>query len=292
MPTAARLALLTACVLWAVSFIASKVALESTPALVVVALRLAVSAACFALWMTVAGLWRAVSSWRLLLALTGLSLLGTSLHFALQTIGLQWTTAANAALYAATAPLTIAFLAVVWLGERLTARKALGLAVAVVGVVTVMGWQEVLAFELSPNLLGDLLVMASIVMWGLFTVAGKRLTDRLGALAVTAWVTVIGAVTAAPVALVDAARRDFHLAAITPRSWAAIAFLGVLCSFLATLLYFVALERAESQQVGVYLYTIPPMTALIAFLALGERLDTGFFVGSALVLVGVRLTEA
>jgi drug/metabolite transporter (DMT)-like permease len=53
----------------------------------------------------------------------------------------------------------------------------------------------------------------------------------------------------------------------------------------------VALERSESQKVGVFLYTIPPMTAIVAHLVLHEALGLRFFAGSALVIGGVVLTE-
>jgi drug/metabolite transporter (DMT)-like permease len=85
--------------------------------------------------------------------------------------------------------------------------------------------------------------------------------------------------------------RGFSLAQVTAEAWAAIAFLGVTCSFLATLLYFLALARTESQKVGIYLYTIPPMTYVVAALYLGESPGANLLVGSALVLLGVYLTE-
>ena len=72
---------------------------------------------------------------------------------------------------------------------------------------------------------------------------------------------------------------------------ARFAFLGVACSFLATLLYFVALGLSESQKVGVYLYTIPPMTAVVAALYLGEIITPNLVVGAMLVIGGVALTE-
>jgi drug/metabolite transporter (DMT)-like permease len=73
--------------------------------------------------------------------------------------------------------------------------------------------------------------------------------------------------------------------------WAAVAFLGVTCSFLATLLYVLALERTESQKVGVYLYTIPPMTYVVAALYLKETIGLSLLLGSVIVMAGVYLTE-
>jgi len=57
------------------------------------------------------------------------------------------------------------------------------------------------------------------------------------------------------------------------------------------LLYFKALERTESQKVGVYLYTIPPMTYIIASFYLGEKIGANLIVGSLFVLAGVYITE-
>ena len=291
MPAAARLALLVACFLWAVSFIATKVALESAPPLTVVALRLAISAVCFLLWAGLARKSLRFGGRRELLGLAGLSLLGTGLHYGIQTIGLQYTTASNASLYAVTGPVTIAVLGVFVLHERLGTRKVAGIGVAMAGVLAVMGLDTVAAAELGGHALGDALVFASIVLWGMFTVFGKPLTDELGALRVTALVTVIGALWMLPVGWAEGQLRSFSLAQIKPEGWAGIAFLGIGCSFLATLLYFMALQRTESQKVGVYLYTIPPMTALVAGFVLHERLTLGFFAGSVLIIGGVWLTE-
>ena len=290
MPNRARIALLIACVLWAVSFVATKVALEAAPPLVVVTLRLLISALCFLPWIVATGGTRGLGGGSGLLPLFVLSLFGTSLHYGLQTVGLQFTTASNASLYTTTGPITILLLSALFLDERITTRKALGVAVAVAGVLVVMGADTLSTLELG-HIKGDLLVLASLVMWGLFTVYGKKMIDELGALRVTAWVTVIGAATMIPVGWNEARATGFSLADITVEAWIAIAFLGVACSFLATLLYFVALGLSESQKVGVYLYTIPPMTAVVAALYLGETITANLMIGAVLVIGGVALTE-
>jgi drug/metabolite transporter (DMT)-like permease len=128
-------------------------------------------------------------------------------------------------------------------------------------------------------------------MWGFFTVLGKKLTDELGALRLTSLVTLLGAAYMLPLGWIELELTGRSLSDIAPLGWMAIAFLGVGCCFLAVLLYFVALEHSESQKVGVYLYTIPPMTALVAALFLGETLSWNLLLGSLLVYAGVYLTE-
>ncbi len=289
MPLRARLALLTAVFLWAVSFVATKVALEEAPPLVVVTLRLLISAACFLPWLVATGGTRGIDSKRMG-RLFLLSLFGTSLHYGTQTIGLQYTTASNGSVYTTTGPITILLLSALVLGERITVRKAIGVAVAVAGVLVVMGAETLQSFEFG-NVKGDLLILSSIVMWGMFTVFGKRMTDEMGALRVTLWVTIIGAVTMIPIGLGEARATGFSIADLSLSGWSAIAFLGIGCSFLATLLYFVALKLTESQKVGVYLYAIPPVTAVVAAFYLGEVITLNLIVGAVLVIAGVALTE-
>jgi drug/metabolite transporter (DMT)-like permease len=289
--TGTRLALLGACVLWAISFVATKIALEVVPPLTVVSLRLLVAAVFFLPLLAFTGRWRRVADRGVLLKLFGLSLFGAGLHYGFQTVGLQTTNASNASVYVATGPITILLLAVLFLGEKLNSRKVVGIVIAMAGVLMVMGLDTLAGFELDGNLMGDLLVFASIVMWGCFTVFGKKITGELGALTVTAAVTLIGAAWMAPVGWIEIQRTGFSLAGITPVAWLAIAYLGACCNFLAVLLYFTALGHTESQKVGVYLYAIPPMTAVAAALVLAEPITLGLVVGTLLVIGGVALTE-
>ncbi len=287
----ASLGLWIACFLWAISFIATKVALEGAPPLSLVALRLLISAGCFALWFWSQGRGIPWPGRGTMGKLFVLSLLGTGLHYGIQTIGLRYTTASNASIYAVTGPISITVIAALWLGERLTARKAIGISIALAGVFWVMGWESLREFNLEGHLLGDVLVFGSIMLWAGFTVYGKSLMEERGAMEVIGLTTIIGAVWMIPVAFVEMVALGFSPLGISWEAWAAIGFLGVTCSFMATLLYFMALHATESQKVAVYLYTIPPMTYLVAALYLGEHIGLNLIGGSLLILAGVYLTE-
>ena len=52
------------------------------------------------------------------------------------------------------------------------------MTLAVAGVLVVMGLETLTTLELDDPVKGDLLVLVSIVMWGLFTVLGKAVTDE------------------------------------------------------------------------------------------------------------------
>ncbi len=290
-PLAAKIAILTACFFWAASFIATKSALQIIPPLTVVTLRLFISSLCFIVWLLFRGKKLPYHGLPWLGQLFLLSLFGTGLHYGLQTIGLQYTTASNASLYAVTGPISIVLIAALFLGERITLKKALGIGLALIGVLVVMGFDTLREFKLEGRLLGDLLVFASIFLWGAFTVMGKGMTRKISAVEMTAIATFMGTLSMIPVGIWEIKTHAFSLSLITPAAWSAVAFLGISCSFLATLLYVVALEKTESQKVGVYLYTIPPMTYIIASIYPGEAIGWNLLLGSIIVTAGVYITE-
>ncbi len=287
----AKISLIIACLFWAASFIATKVALSEIPPLTVVTLRLIVSALCFIFWMKLTGEKLDLFTFSNMKYLLLLSIFGTGLHYGIQTIGLQFTTASKGGIYSVTAPITIIIIAALFLKEKITLKKGIGVLIALVGVIVVMGLDTISEFNLKGNLLGDLFVLISIIMWGIFTVLSKSFTIRMSPLKMTTAITVIGALYMIPVGLIEMGTRSFSIYSISMEGWMAIFFLGITCSFLATLLYVYALSLSESQKVGVYLYTVPPMTHIIAFFVLGESIGLSLIVGSSLVLYGVFLTE-
>lgn len=290
-PLSAKIALVTACFFWAASFIATKKALGIVPPLTVVTLRLLISALCFLVWFIYRREKISCRGSKWLGRLFLLSLFGTGLHYGIQTIGLEYTTASNASVYAVTGPISITIIAALFLNEKITLKKAIGIGSALLGVLIVTGIETLKTFELKGNLLGDLLVFISIFMWGIFSVMGKDMTRQMGALRLTAIVTFMGALYMIPLGLVEIHKTSFSLKVISSEAWLAIAFLGVTCSFLATLLYVFALEKTEAQKVGVYLYTIPPMTYVIAGILLKETIGINLLVGSLIVFAGIYLTE-
>jgi drug/metabolite transporter (DMT)-like permease len=283
--------LLLACVIWAVSFIATKIALETTPPVTVVAIRLVMAALCF---LPVVVRRRRViftGGWRRFGQLLLLSLFGTGLHYGTQTVGINYTTASNASLWAMTCPVSIALISFFFLGERISLRKIGGIALAAAGVLVVLGPGFFQGLDLRSHLLGDGLVFMSITLWAFFTVYGKRLNAEMGAFELVGIATLIGAIWTLPAGLWEMKLAGFSLLRVTPKAWIAIGFLGAGCSFLATLLYFTALEKTGTQKVGVYLYTVPPMTYAAAALVLNEHIGMNLLAGSVVVGLGVYLTE-
>jgi drug/metabolite transporter (DMT)-like permease len=73
--------------------------------------------------------------------------------------------------------------------------------------------------------------------------------------------------------------------------WTGIAFLGIVCSGLAYIFWYDALQALPVAQTGAFLYLEPVSTVIVAALILGEQLYLFTMIGGVLILAGVWLVN-
>lgn len=267
--------------IWGGSIPVSKLGVTQFPPLTLALLRFAIAAAL--LWP----LWRvrgavATVAWRDAFVL---GLLGVALYYVGFYEGLRLTTATRAAVLQAAVPAVTAVLARVISGERQSRAVIAGIVLSIVGVLVVIGG-GVRAHVPASALLGDLLVLASVFAWSLYTVVAKRHAS-VDAIELTTKTAIAGALLLLPAAAIEwlAGLR----AAPTPGGWAALLYLGVVSSALAYAWYGRALRALGAAQVANYINLLPVVAVAAAAVLLGERPDRASLAGGVLVLAGVAL---
>lgn len=267
--------------IWGGSIPVSKLGVTQFPPLTLALLRFAIAAAL--LWP----LWRvrgavATVAWRDAFVL---GLLGVALYYVGFYEGLRLTTATRAAVLQAAVPAVTAVLARVISGERQSRAVIAGIVLSIVGVLVVIGG-GVRAHVPASALLGDLLVLASVFAWSLYTVVAKRHAS-VDAIELTTKTAIAGAFLLLPAAAIEwlAGLR----AAPTPGGWAALLYLGVVSSALAYAWYGRALRALGAAQVANYINLLPVVAVAAAAVLLGERPDRASLAGGVLVLAGVAL---
>ena len=78
---------------------------------------------------------------------------------------------------------------------------------------------------------------------------------------------------------------------LAPDGWLAIAFLGVLCSGVAYIFWYDALQALPVAQAGAFVYLEPFVTVVVAALVLGEPLLLVSLLGGLGILLGVWLVN-
>lgn len=271
-----------AVVLWGVSFPVSRVAVREIPPLALAAGRFAVAAAL--LWP--AARHRGLSLPRRdLPAVILLGLLGVTVYFAFENYGLVFTTASHASLIVATVPLGSAAVEAFRRRRMPRALPVAGMAIAVLGVAVIVRPDGAGA----RSVLGDLLVLGAMAAWVAYTFLVRDLMARTPALLVTAATMAAGAATLLPLAVVESF--FLPLRAPSPAAWAALLYLGLLCSAAAYLLWNLVLPVLGVSVANNMLNCIPLVSVLTGVLALGEPWNASIAVGGALILAGVVIVE-
>ena len=208
-----------------------------------------------------------------------------SLAFNLQNVGLAYTTASKTALLVNVNIVFIAILMVVVYKEKMTTPRSAGVALGLFGVL-------VLATKLNPasltggDFLGDVLVFLAGVMWAFYVLGLKRMVDRGGDyIALVTMVLATTALFSAVPALLVPGRWPSDAV-----SWSAVAYLGLIPTFLPMFLYTLSL-RTISPTVSSLLVLLEIVVATLLSVAMfGDVLDAFTLVGGALILVGTYVT--
>ena len=217
----------------------------------------------------------------------GLGILGISLYNLLFTAGLALVEASRAALIVPTNPAFTALFAALFLKERLAPVRAAGIALCVLGAVWVLTRGNILSVRELDLGLGELLLVSCIFMWSAYTLLGRIALSGLPALALTAYVMTAGSLMLA----VPAWLEQDSFAHATWQSWAALAYLVVFGTVLPFLWFYEGVKALGAARASQFINLVPPLAVTESVLILGEPMTPALYVGTALVVAGLYLTN-
>ncbi len=272
--------------IWGNSFLFTKVAVEEVPPLTLVEGRLLLAGAVLLLLMRSLGLSLSLTP-RLWAAIAFMGLVNNVIPFALITWGQQHIDSSLAAILNSTMPLFTVVVAPLWIKERLTAERTLGVLVGFAGVFVLLGAD--LGAITESSTLGQIAVIVASLGYATGTVFARRYLQERPPVVFAASQMVVASALLLPVALAVDRPFDLHTSAKAALAWVA---LGVVSSGLAYVIFFWLVQRLEALQVSLVAYLIPLVAVLMGWLVLDERLGTNSFGGLALIVLGVFIVNS
>jgi drug/metabolite transporter (DMT)-like permease len=274
-------------IFWGLSFVATKIALESLPPFTLIFARFGLGSCLFLALMVSYGLPR--FPWRVHGKLLLTAIFEPGLYFVFETVGLQHTTAPKAALIIALTPIAVLLFAFLFLGERSSLRSLFGIVMSLMGIAVLVGGDPHIRWALQGHLLGDLLIFGAVISAALYIVCARDLGRSLSAREITSMQTIYGALFYLLPFLWEFP--TVHWSTISGRSLGALFYLTLFATFGAFLFYNYALTKVPASKAAVFINGIPVVTALGAWILLGEKLTMLQAGGGLLVLLGVCLTN-
>jgi drug/metabolite transporter (DMT)-like permease len=270
------------CLLWSSAFSVAKFAMTDCPPLLMLTARFLLAGLLVLGATLVSG-----TPFRLsrrdvaLFALLGVA--NQAVYLGLGYVGLHSISSGLSALIISANPVLTAVLATAFLGERMTRRKIAGLVLGVGGVALVVQGRLVGG---ADHLTGILFTLAALVSLVGGTILFKRFTPSGGL-----WVGNGVQSLAAGLALAPVAFNVETMADIVP-SWrllAAFAYLVLLVSVFAYLLWFRLLAVSGATAASAYHFLMPPLGLLFGWMLLGEPIAPLDLIGIIPVALGIYL---
>lgn len=176
-------------------------------------------------------------------------------------------------------PMFGAIASAIWLGERLDAPKAAGLAVGAAGVVLVSR-----AGPVTPDAPFVLAIAASLGAVLCYALAGvwlKRRKRALAPLAVAGWSQLLGGAALLPFALAMPVQ-----VSLTPAIVVNVLLLALVCSAAAYALYFRLIADVGPTRAMTVTFLMPAFGMLWGRLLLDETITLPMLAGAALIVAG------
>lgn len=279
------LALLVASLLWASSFVALKIAFRHYDPMVVIFGRMFVASLCFALfWRNFRLVKYQRGDWRWLVFM---AFCEPCLYFVFEALAIQNTQASQAGMIVAMLPLMMAVGARFLLGEIITRRTMVGFVLGVAGAALLSIGAE--STQDSPNpVLGNFCELLAMVCATGYMLTLKRMCVRYSPWFLTAVQAVVGSIFFLPLLALPTTTlpTSFSL-----EGTAMVVYLGAFITLGAYGLYNYGASKIPAHQASAFTNLIPVMTLGMGFLILGEQLTPLQYAASAVVLLGVVLSQ-
>ncbi len=283
----AYLALSFATLFWGLSFVATKFALESFSTFTLVFIRFALASCIFFFIIVIRGFPKFTEKEHMRIFL--MALFEPGLYFVFETIGLQHTSAPKVALIIATIPVVVTVFATIFLKEHSSALNLIGMSISIAGILVLISEDLKGSLGIKGSLLGDLYIFGAVISASLYIISARHLGKKHSALEFTSMQIIYASLLYMPAFLWEFPGMPWSKISI--QSLWALAFLAIFATVGGFLCYNYALTKVHATKASVFINGIPVVTAISAWLLLGETLSMLQGLGGIIVLLGVFLAN-
>jgi drug/metabolite transporter (DMT)-like permease len=220
--------------------------------------------------------------WRLV----GLGIVGQFFYQICFVGGVNGTSVSNSALIIGATPVVVAIASAALGRERITTLHWLGAATSALGIYLVVGHGANFG---GAHLKGDLLVMASVGCWAIYSMGAASLIQRHSPLYVTGMTFAIGTVPYSLFAL--PALAAINWSTVSAYVYVSVVLSALLALCLAYLIWYTAIQAIGVARTSLYSNLVPVAAMAVAAVWLDEPITSIKVAGAAAVLTGLWLTR-
>lgn len=272
--------------IWGSTFIATKILLKAFLPVEILFFRFLIG---YIVLLIVSPKRLKTTSWKQEITYVTAGLCGIYLYYLLENIALTFTFASNVGVVVSIAPFFVAILSQIFMRseEKLHTKFFVGFIVAMAGIICISfnGAQ----LKLNPS--GDILAIVAAVVWGLYSILTKKISNfGYSVILSTRRTFFYGILFMIPTLFAFDAPMD--ISRLANMSYLLnFLYLGVGASAICFVTWNYAVKELGAVKTSVYIYMVPVITVLTSVIVLHEKLTTLSVVGTLLTLAGLFLSE-
>ena len=280
--------LLVLAALWGASFLFIRVGVVEFGVAPLMALRVLIGAAVLVIMLALRGTPRAsfatLRSHALPLFVVGV--LNSAAPFCLFAFAELTLSAGLTSVINATTPLFGALVAFVWLKDRLTVLRTVGMLIGFGGVVSLV-WGQIAASHgagAPATALAALAATGAALLYGIAANYTKRRLTGVDSLTIAT-----GSMIGGSLALIPFAVATWPAGSVSLHAWGAVLSLGIACTGIAYLIFFHLINVTGPARAITVTFVIPVFGILWGALFLDEQISASMVEGCVIVLIGTAL---
>lgn len=199
----------------------------------------------------------------------------------------KYTTVSVATLSYYCAPIFVTILAPIVLKEKITLKKFLCVCLAMLGMLCIVGANKNNSVGEYNHFLGIAYGLTAAICYAGVVLFNKFIKE-LGGVETTVSQLLLASLLLFPYV---AFTSGFNFSRMTGISWVYLAFLGIVHTGIAYVLYFSSLKNLKSNTIAVLSYIDPITAVLISSLFLGEKMTIFQIIGGVLILGSTFISE-
>jgi drug/metabolite transporter (DMT)-like permease len=275
---------LMAGILWGTSFPVIKVGLDYMDPYTFVFLRFLVASVIMVLIMVIAKKMRLPSKQKKLILFLGVI---NGVAYVMQYVGMNYTTAAKAALFVSLNVVWVAMMSPKLLGDKLGNRKMLGVLAALVGIVFLTTNLDV-SLLTEGQLVGDLLLVVTGIVWAIFIVYNKSLaTEGTSTLPSLTWILLGTLLPMLPFIFLPGSQTTV----LPIQAWLAIIYTAVACWIIPFYLFMEGLKNISPSTSTILQLSQVVVAAIISSIVLGEAFTLVSVAGALFIILATLLVS-
>ncbi|MFD2616188.1 DMT family transporter [Terrilactibacillus laevilacticus] len=275
--------LLTVVMIWGLNVTATKILVNYFPPVTMTALRIFVAGLSAILILSIRKKFKTFKK-RGMFYIFLVAMFNVVGHQFFLSIGLTKTTASNTGILLGMVPLITSVLAVIFLGDRLTIMKCIGILIGFSGVtfIVIKGSSGFQAISI-----GDFYIFLSVLAQGISFVLIKKVASQMDGTVMTAWMLLFGSIILFFMGLIKEPSGLMNFSNVTPMVWIIFFSSAVLATGVGHMFYNKILQKIGAAEAAVFINFNPFFALIGAHFFLKEQIFYSQILGFLMVVVGV-----